>query len=478
VWLRGSATPPAEPPPPDGADDDEIAEPAQQVVTPDAVLRLAQHDFGYAVVSQTLSFIDRGVVLVRGTVEHLSQGADILGIIAEVRRAKATADFFDDLPVAQQHDHIDALIQRVLGPPADAPPVALLDTGLNRGHPLLAPIITDGDLHAHTPGWGVHDTWPHRTGMAGLALYGDLTPLLAGQGRVTLRHRLESLKLIERHNPHGKELYGAVTIEGISRLEVRPHGRRVFCMAVTTDGKDRGRPSSWSAALDNLAVGAINDTRRLIIVSAGNTTDNANYPADNETSSVQDPAQSWNALTVGGTTDKAFVNQQQNPGWTALAEPGDPAPSSTTSLRWPRTPRGPFKTDIVMEAANKGHSPYSAPLDLPELMVLTTSDAVVPGQPPLMTFKDTSAATALAARLAASLWAQYPDFSPETVRALMVHAARWTPAMLTRCTRQDGSLDVVRLLRTFGYGQPSEDASSPALATRLHSSPRPPSSPS
>ena len=61
-------------------------------------------------------------------------------------------------------------------------------------------------------------------------------------------HRLESLKLIERHNPHGKDLYGAGTIEGISRLEVRPHDRRVFCMAVTTDGKGRGRPSSWSAS--------------------------------------------------------------------------------------------------------------------------------------------------------------------------------------------------------------------------------------
>jgi hypothetical protein len=38
----------------------------------------------------------------------------------------------------------------------------------------------------------------------------------------------------------------------------------------------------------------------------------------------------------------------------------------------------------------------------------------------------------------------------------MVHAARWTPAMLRRCTKTDGSLDTVRLLRTFGYGQPDE----------------------
>jgi Subtilase family len=63
---------------------------------------------------------------------------------------------------------------------------------------------------------------------------------------------------------------------------------------------------------------------------------------------------------------------------------------------------------------------------------------------------------ALAARLAASLWARYPKLSPETVRALMIHAARWSPTMLARCTT-NGVLDTERLLRTFGYGQPDEE---------------------
>jgi hypothetical protein len=70
-----------------------------------------------------------------------------------------------------------------------------------------------------------------------------------------------------------------------------------------------------------------------------------------------------------------------------------------------------------------------------------------------MTFHETSSATALASRLAAALWARYPTFTPETIRALMVHAARWTPAMRARCTDANGNLDTVRLLRTFGYLQ-------------------------
>jgi hypothetical protein len=54
-------------------------------------------DFGYEVISNALTFVDRTVVLVRGTREQLARGADVLGIIAEVRKAKITADFFSVL---------------------------------------------------------------------------------------------------------------------------------------------------------------------------------------------------------------------------------------------------------------------------------------------------------------------------------------------------------------------------------------------
>ena len=74
---------------------------------------------------------------------------------------------------------------------------------------------------------------------------------------------------------------------------------------------------------------------------------------------------------------------------------------------------------------------------------------------PLTTFGDTSAAAADAARMAAALWAKYPGFTPETIRALMVHASDWTPAMHTRVTGPDGAVNYETLLRCFGYGVPS-----------------------
>jgi hypothetical protein len=420
-------------------------------------------DLGYVIASNALTFVDRTVVLVRATREQLSRGADVLGVIAEVRKAKVTTDFFAALAPSEQHEWSDDLLQRLAMPPAGAPVVGLLDTGVNRGHPLLAPVMTDADTQTLKPAWGAHDSHQtgHGTQMAGLAIYGDLAQVFADAGPIALTHGVQSLKLIQASDPHDPELYGTITIEGVSRLEIDATRQRVFCMAVTADARDRGRPSSWSAAIDNLAFGAINDTRRLILISAGNTEidKRADYPAYNEVAPIQDPAQAWNALTIGGYTEKELIDAEQNPGWTPLAVHGDLAPASTTSLTWSRSLKTPFKPDIVMEAGNMGRPPAGgAPDFLPELQMLTTNNRFTAGHRPFAAFHDTSAATALAARLAAQLLARYPNFTPETLRGLLIHSARWSPAMLARATDGAGKIDSIRLLRTFGYGAPNSEA--------------------
>jgi hypothetical protein len=427
---------------------------------PQEVLAAAQVDFGYEVISEPLKFVDRTVVLVRATPEQLALGTDFLGVIAELRKAKVTAGFFAGLPAADQHNWIEDLVGRTTGAANGAPFVGLLDTGVNRAHPLLAPIITDADLHSYKPQWGVNDSGAHGTAMAGLALFGDLTPLLEGDQDVELGHRLQSVKLVHDPDPHRPELYGAVTQEAVARLEVAPAGKPVYCMAITADGSDHGRPSSWSSAVDAIAMGEDTNSTRLVILAAGNTAfqNRTNYPADNETASVQDPAQAWNALTVGAFTEMTTFDQAKYPGRESLAAAGDLGPSSTTSLVWPHTSRWPFKPDIVMEGGNMARpGPGLAPDYIDDLSLLSTSHQFTLGQRPLTTMHDTSAAAALASRLAASLLARYPAFTPETVRGLMVHSARWTRAMLARANGSQGNL-----LRTFGYGTPD--------VTELHTS--------
>ncbi|WP_316187960.1 MULTISPECIES: S8 family peptidase [unclassified Bradyrhizobium] len=410
----------------------------------------AEH-FNLTVGEQVLNFVDRTVVLVRGTAIDLARSVEILGMIAELRLPKVTATFFTEMTSVEQRQWIDDLT----APAAGAPYVCLLDTGVNRAHALLAPLIDETDLHTYKPAWNVDDRYGHGTEMAGLASFGDLTDVLAAQGPVVCTHRIESVKIFNEDDPHEPELYGAVTEESAARVEVTADRNRVFCMSVTsTDGRDRGRPSSWSAAVDALAAGLDGAPKRLFLVSAGNTAadQRRNYPASNLTDGIHDPAQSWNALTVGGYTDKVTIDGNKWPQWQPLAPRGDLAACSCTSTTWTRWP---FKPDIVMEAGNLASNPDVAdPADLDDLQLLTTAHNFA-GRPPLITFGDTSAAAALASRFAAMLWAKYPHMRPETVRALMAHFAEWTPAMLARFSHENGRVDYKTLLRCCGYGVPN-----------------------
>jgi Subtilase family len=423
----------------------------------DHLARLREHAerFGLAVGENTIQFIDRTIVLVHGTATALSRSIDLLGAIAELRLAKTTAAFFTQMNAVEQRAWVENLARRLVPPPEGAPYVCLMDTGVNAAHPLLAPIVHPDDVHTYKPGWGVDDRQGHGTPMAGLAAYGDLTPLLASPDPVPLTHRVESIKVLNPADPHEEELYGAVTRESAYRVEVGPDRTRVYCLSVTaTDDRDRGRPSSWSAAVDVLA--SDNDQRRLFILSAGNTrpAQRKHYPNSNMTDGVHDPAQAWNALTVGGYTEKAVVDMARYPGWRPVAQPGDLAPCSCTSVTWTRT-RWPIKPDIVLEAGNMAaNSAYADPDYIDDGLQLLSTHHNFTRDRPLTTFGDTSAAVAGAAQMAAALWAKYPTFTPETVRALMMHAADWTPAMLARFTRADGSVDYEALLRCFGYGVP------------------------
>lgn len=415
-----------------------------------------KHDL--TIREEVIDFIDRKIVLVHGKGQDLAGCNDLINAIAELRLAKITADLFTGMDASEQGGWVADLAGRLQPPQAGAPAVCLLDTGLNHAHPLLTPAVNPADLHTYKPAWGIDDRQGHGTPMAGLALHGDLVDAMAANGPVPLSHGLESVKLINPADPHKKELYGAVTVESVNRAETRPDRKRTYCMAVTaTDDRDRGRPSSWSAAVDDLTSGRTDAVRRLMIISAGNADPAArrNYPDSNMTDGVHDPAQAWNALTIGGYTEKALIDQARNPGWQPLAAAGDLSPASCTSMTWKKT-RWPIKPDIVLEAGNMGRHPsYADPDYIDDRLQLLTTAHDFATKKPLVSFGDTSAATALAARLATKLWAKYPTLTPEAVRALMVHSAAWTPAMLSRFTNAQGFVDYEGLLRCFGYGVPN-----------------------
>jgi hypothetical protein len=291
--------------------------------------------------------------------------------------------------------------------------------------------------------------------MAGIATYGNLRRVLASTAPITLRHRLESAKILPP--PPGtnrKELYGAIIAEGIARAEIAaPERLRVISMAITsTEDVDRGQPSSWSAEVDKLCVGSEGE-RRLFLVSAGNLLADAgkDYRDRNETESIHDPAQAWNALAVGAYTELTEFDEPSHAGWTTIAPAGAISPSSTTSCMWQG--QWPIKPDIVMEGGNMVLSPDGREADFTDsLSVLSTFY-----QPMVRLFcssGDTSAATAAAARLGAIVRASYPERWPETIRALLIDSAEWTEHMRQEINAATDARGVEHLVRCFGFGIP------------------------
>lgn len=395
--------------------------------------------------------------------------------IAELRRASATPAFFTEADRQDQYEWAENLAERTIWPGNDAPAVCLFDTGVNRAHVLLEPALDPNDMTSVHPGWGIADEPDgHGTGIAGLALHGDLTPLLSDQTERTLVHRLESVKVLPptgfpRTDPGS---YGAITQAAVALPEImRPNRPRVFCMAVTNENVSGSRSTTWSAAIDQAAAGVMTGDeddapRRLFVLAAGNAPAHIErgrvLPAENYP--VEDPAQAWNALTVGGYTDKTYIEEDDLAGWTPLAEAGDLSPYTRTSVMWPQS-KAPFKPEIVMEAGNRAVSPDRRDvLSVDSLGLLSTGSDT--DRQPLTPFVATSAAAAQAARLAARLVAAHPEYWPETIRALIIHSAEWTDLMKASLRSAGNKRAAYALLRRFGYGVPTFERAS--ASTRNH----------
>ncbi len=428
---------------------------------------------GMQVSTGELVFPERTVLVARTSLAAIQQSIATLNSIAELRRAKETADFFDALSFEEQSEWLGHLLERTtFNGGAEAPHVCLLDTGINRGHPLISPVLNADDLHSVEPAWGTNDDAGHGTELAGLAIAGDLTDILDDNADIEVDHRLESVKLLRDDGANGTDSrhHGYLTAEAVSRPEIdHPRRRRVFGMAVTArDNRDRGRPTGWSATLDALAADSDNqgDTPRLLVVSAGNVKDNADwerYPDSNDSDGIHDPAQAWNALTVGAYTNLTRITEPDTEDYEPIAPGGALSPFSTTALGWQR--QWPLKPDIVLEGGNAAADSWGA-VTMPSLSLLTTHHE--PTNRLFTTTNATSAATALGARMAAQVMAVYPELWPETVRALIVHSAEWTPAMRqAHLPPSHAKRHYRQLVQRCGFGVPDLDRALWTVANSL-----------
>jgi hypothetical protein len=400
----------------------------------------------------SIKFPERRVVLVNSTRENLQQILNLCGYIAEMRRASEAIVFFVDIENKDQVDWSRNLLDRLIIQEDTNVYVSLLDTGVNNGHILLQPVISDEDCKTYNPNWSVADLNGHGTRMSGVIAYGDLKEALMGGDSINIRHKIESLKIVPDRGVNPPELYGDIVQRIVSEAIIdNPEKQRILCMAVTAPNYQTGdgRPSSWSAAIDELTSGYIDEIHKLFIISAGNNiiTNKEQYPDSNYTSVVQNPGQSWNALTVGAYTN---IHEPYD-NYTPLAPRGGLSPYSTTSYVWDKN-KWPIKPEIVLEGGNMVIDSYGVWSDTNH-SILTTSHNIQSEQ--FTIINATSAATASAAWMAAQIQSQYPNAWPETIRGLLVHSAEWTQSQKEQFLVGTDKRHYHDLARICGYGVPS-----------------------
>lgn len=410
---------------------------------------------------QWVYFPEHAVGLIKASAKVLAQSLLYMDCLSELRKPRDLADFFTYEDRIEQYDWINNLLGRVRDSSTKHEvSVCLLDSGITQGNPLLKPFIIDRNLTSIFSDGQVSDKTDiingHGTPMAGLILFGDLAEVFGYDNPIELKHQIESVRIIDHKKPHDPQNYGFVTAEALSKAAViNPRNKRIVCMAVSTnEDLNLGQPSAWSAMIDMLSFGETNwpNVDTLFVVAAGNLPDEEriNYPLSNDDHCINDPAQAFNALTVGAYTLKDVIDIHTYPESEVLAKRGALSPCSTTSNPWDK--EWARKPDIVMEGGNQALQ-YGGVLRPDSLQLLSTSKGATLNW--LTAFGDTSAATALASRFAAQLYVEYPQLRPESIRALIVHSADWTPSMLkNRNIVKLSAEEKSKLIRTVGYGVP------------------------
>jgi hypothetical protein len=348
-------------------------------------------------------------------------------------------------------------LARVPAPPANAPGIAVLDSGLATGHPLLGPAV--GDAQSYIPELGPEDQHGHGTHVAGIALYGDAEEALRS-GRFVPILRLFSGRILDANNANDSKL-----IENQVEEAVRYFHETYACRVFNLSYGDRRKPY-LGRHVRGLAVTLDTITRTLgvlFVVPVGNLDRAAAVPFDwrtqyprhllHQDAALLDPATALNALTVGSLArwDATFNAQRyrDDPAEQPIARRDQPSPFTRSGP----SVGGAIKPELVAYGGNYAVNARAVnqPIVRQGLGELSTCKDFAAGRL-LAEESGTSFAAPHVAHLAARILIEHPQTDNNMLRALLIAHARWPgPCETLLADRSDR-------LRLCGYGKVEEAA--------------------
>lgn len=371
----------------------------------------------------------------------------------------------------------------VVAPPENNCGILVIDSGVQRGHPLIAPVLGETEVFQDAKRefikGGSDDVNGHGTNVAGIAIYGNVENCIK-QHSFDPTAWLFSARVTNEKNEYDEELLVETQLDRALRafVENYPNCKVINISLGNADQiyRDGVKQFRLAAMIDKIAYD-YQHKNIVFVISAGNAfyeeaksdeqlrTDYPNYLLK-KSARIIDPATSAIAITVGSLSlGRGSITEPSDVRRQAIAKlSGYPSPFTRTGFGVDGMIKPDvvdFGGDLVLDLS------YRASLNLPKSTVLPDN---VAGVSVVTLSKDlksslfqicsgTSFAAPRVANLAAQLFTKYPDASSNLIRALIVNSAllpKEIPPEFQCHKKHSQSINTKQIkkqLAIYGYGQ-------------------------
>jgi len=375
-------------------------------------------------------------------------------------------------------------------PSEDATAIAILDSGILSNHPLLEKAVGDEISVSLLSSNKIQEDKPqddvgHGTEVAGIALYGDIKKCIEEKRFQPEVWILSAKVMFKEENPMTGEI--TATYDESELLEHQlDKAVRYFvnkypnCKVINISFGDiykkmfrNKRQFPLATLIDELAKGF----DIIFVISAGNLEPEKNgfpdrYPEylteEKEGVKIIDPASSAYAITVGSIAQEfGPLNTRQTEILFSPASIHYPSPFTCAGPGY----KGMIKPELVEEGGNIISSPSDLlkSEDIGGKLVVLNPKWIEEGKLFSVDY-GTSFSAPKVAHYIARLFNNFPNYSPNLIKALLLASAEIPsdrPTPLNDINYNDSDTKLIDLLKVYGYGKPHFDAAISSDSNRV-----------
>lgn len=410
-------------------------------------------------------------------------------------RAKISKSLFDEIIALREISRIDRppkpyITYQMLstpleelgveGPPyKDATAIAILDSGILSNHPLLEkavgdeiaiPTLFSNKIQEDKP----QDDVGHGTKVAGVALYGDIRECISNKRFQPEVWILSAKVMFKEENPITGEITAAYDESELLEHQLEKAVRYFVenfsnCKVINISFGDRyksmfgnKRQFALATLIDELA----KELDIVFVISTGNISNLENlgfpekYPSylieEREEVKIIDPASSAYAITVGSVSQEFGPSDgRQMELFFSPSHTNHPSPFTRVGLGY----KGMIKPELIEEGGNiiYSASDHLKMEDIGGKLIVLNPQWIEEGR--LFTVDyGTSFSAPRVTHYIAKLFNQFPEYSPNLIKALLISSAEIPsdrPSRLAEITFNDSNENLINLLKIYGYGKPN-----------------------